>query len=209
MLVSTRFIAPALILMLATSGCADGDPEGDAPPDSDSPTVEEVADLQFMREEEKLARDVYLVLYDEWGLQIFANIAGSEQTHTDAVADMIDLLGLEDPVVDDSVGAFVDPELVHLYADMVAEGLLSSVDALHVGATIEEVDMIDIEDAIERADDPAIIALYESLLCGSRNHLRAFTTQLANAGHPYVVQFLDPAEVEAILTAPREVCATP
>jgi hypothetical protein len=122
---------------------------------------------------------------------------------------MIDVLGLEDPVVDDTVGVFVDPHLVELYDELMTAGMLSSVDALHVGATIEEVDMIDINAAVERADNPAIIALYESLLCGSRNHLRAFTAQLANAGHPYEAQFMEPAEVAAIVDAPRETCMTP
>jgi len=32
---------------------------------------EEIDSLVFMREEEKLARDVYIKLYDLWGLQIF------------------------------------------------------------------------------------------------------------------------------------------
>ena len=33
---------------------------------------EERSGLIFMREEEKLARDVYSVLYDKWGMQIFS-----------------------------------------------------------------------------------------------------------------------------------------
>lgn len=209
MLVSLRFIAVALVLALAIGGCSDGAVAGEGSPGSDSPTSNEIADLQYMREEEKLARDVYLVLHDEWGVQVFSNIASSEQIHTDAVASMIELLGLEDPVVDDTVGVFVDPRLAELYDEMVSEGLRSSVDALHVGATIEEVDMVDIQSAVERADNPAIIALYESLLCGSRNHLRAYTSQLEKAGQAYVAQFLDPAEVEAIVSSLREKCGTP
>jgi hypothetical protein len=209
MLVSLRFIAVALVFALAIGGCSDGAVEDEGLPRADSPTADEIADLQFMREEEKLARDVYLVLDDEWGVQVFFNIASSEQTHTDAVARMIERLELEDPVVDDTIGVFVNLQLDALYDQMVTEGLQSSVDALHVGATIEEVDMIDIQAAVERADDPEIIALYESLLCGSRNHLRAFTSNLENAGHPYVAQFLDPTEVEAIISSPRETCGTP
>ena len=209
MLVSLRFLPAALFLALAIGGCSDGAAESDELPRAESSTADEVADLQYMREEEKLARDVYLVLFDAWGVQTFTNIASSEQTHTDAVARMIERLEFEDPVVDDTIGVFVNLQLDALYDQMVTEGLQSSVDALHVGATIEEVDMIDIQAAVERADDPEIIALYESLLCGSRNHLRAFTSNLENAGHPYVAQFLDPTEVEAIISSPRETCGTP
>ncbi len=207
MLLSYRIIIAAVALSIG--GCADGFVEGDASPRSGSPSAEEAADLQFMREEEKLARDVYLVLYAEWGLNVFANIANSEQTHTDAVASMIEQLGLEDPVVDDSVGVFVDPKLIALYEQMITLGRVSSVGALRVGATIEEVDMVDIEAAIDRADDPDIIALYELLLCGSRNHLRAYMKQLTSTGELYVAQFLDPVEFEAIVVAERESCPAP
>ena len=39
-------------------------------------TDDEAAALAYLREEEKLARDVYLTLADTWQLPIFANIAG-------------------------------------------------------------------------------------------------------------------------------------
>ncbi|MBW2510199.1 MAG: DUF2202 domain-containing protein [Deltaproteobacteria bacterium] len=205
MLASTRFVILAIALALSMSACSDGG--GSQSQDPLSP--EEIADLQYMREEEKLARDVYLVLYAEWGSQVFSNIASSEQTHTDAVANTIERVGIEDPVVDDTIGVFVDPRLAELYEDMVSEGSRSLIAALRVGATIEEVDMVDIQAAIDRAETPAIIELYESLLCGSRNHLRAFTDELESAGEPYDAQFLDPAEVEAIISSPREQCRTP
>ncbi len=204
MLASRFWFVLAFVFALGIAACSDA---GVAPPES-SLSSEEIMDLQYMREEEKLARDVYLVLHDEWGLQIFSNIASSEQTHTDAVANTIERVGIEDPVVDDTIGVFVDPRLAKLYQEMVDEGMSSVINALHVGATIEEVDMVDIQSAIDRAEAPAIIALYESLLCGSRNHLRAFTAELESAGQPYVAQFLDPSEVEAIVSSPREQCDT-
>jgi hypothetical protein len=40
---------------------------------------EEAAGLAYMREEEKLAHDVYLALYEQWGSTIFRSIASSEQ----------------------------------------------------------------------------------------------------------------------------------
>ena len=102
----------------------------------------------------------------------------------------------------------MDPRLVALYQEMVNDGVESSIAALHVGATIEEVDMVDIQSALDRTDTEAIISLYESLLCGSRNHLRAFTSELESAGQPYEAQYLEPTEVEAIISSPREQCGT-
>ncbi len=63
-------------------------------------TAAEEEGLLFMREEEKLARDVYLVLFDKWGLRVFENIAESEQRHMDAVLYLLGKYGLDDPARD-------------------------------------------------------------------------------------------------------------
>lgn len=200
MATSTRFVLLALASAFTSGACSGG---GSA---SDSLSDDEIADLQYMREEEKLARDVYLTLDSQWALQVFSNIASSEQTHTDAVASTMERFGVEDPVVDDTIGVFVEPRLAELYDELLTLGMTSSLDALYVGATIEEVDMVDIQSALDRTDEPAIITLYESLRCGSRNHLRSFASELESAGDPYVAQYLDPSELEAILSSPSEQC---
>ncbi len=56
------------------------------------------SDLIQLREEEKLARDVYLYLYTHWNQWIFSNIAKSEQQHMDAVKGLLDKYDIEDPV---------------------------------------------------------------------------------------------------------------
>ncbi|WP_419592839.1 DUF2202 domain-containing protein, partial [Thiolapillus sp.] len=66
----------------------------------------EAATLVFMREEEKLTRDVYITLYDQWEHPVFNNISGSEQRHMDSMKSKIDKYGLVDPVTDDTVGIF-------------------------------------------------------------------------------------------------------
>jgi len=167
-------------------------------------TVLEADNLVFMREEEKLARDVYLTMYEAWGLNIFSNIAASEQTHTDAVAEMLDKYKLSDPVVDDRTGIFINQELANLYDTLLARGYLSSLDALKVGALIEEVDMVDLKRAIEETDNEDIQVLYENLLSGSRNHLRAFVGLIEDQGIVYEAQFLTQEEVDAIVDSPIE-----
>ena len=164
----------------------------------------EVDDLMYMREEEKLARDVYLTMFDAWGLAVFDNIAASEQTHTDSVKDMIEKYRLADPVVDDTVGVFVNQELATLYAKLIARGAQSSLEALHVGAFIEEVDMVDLARAIEATDNPDIRQLYDNLMSGSRNHLRAYVGQIEDLGVVYEAQYLSQDEVDAIVDSPVE-----
>ena len=166
---------------------------------------EEEQSLLFMREEEKLARDVYLTFHEEWGKPVFANIAESEQTHTDAVADKIEKYGLPDPVVDDTVGAFVNSFLLEKYYELVAKGRLSELDALRVGAFIEELDIIDLQESIEKTDEADLQELYSNLMRGSRNHLRAFVELIEDAtGEDYQAQLLDQDTVEAIVNTALE-----
>jgi hypothetical protein len=166
---------------------------------------DEIHDLYFMREEEKLARDSYWLLGDEWGLTIYDNISKSEQQHMDAIKNLLDRYQLEDPVEDEYLpGGFVDPKLQELFAFLMDWGHQSLMDGLYVGAAIEETDIIDIQHAIERADHADIIATYESLVCGSRNHLRAFVGQIELRGDIYTPLILPEAELEVIINTPME-----
>lgn len=155
--------------------------------------------LLWMREEEKLARDTYLTLHDTWGLNVFSNIARSEQRHMDALRTQLDLFGLQDPVLDDSIGVFNDATLSGLYLDLTGRGAVSSLEALQVGAYIEELDIADLWEAIDQTDEPSLISTYENLLSGSRNHLRSFVSQIASTGTAYEAQYLTQEQVEAIV----------
>jgi len=159
----------------------------------------EIADLVFMREEEKLARDVYLTLYNTWGLQVFNNIAASEQMHTDSIKGLLDAYGIADPVVGDTVGVFTNPELQVLYNQLVATGSTSLVDALKVGAAIEEIDILDLYEAMAETAQPSILQVYSSLLAGSENHLRSFVSTLSAQGVDYAPQYLSVDTYSAII----------
>lgn len=136
---------------------------------------EEIDGLILMREEEKLARDVYLELYDIWGQQIFLNIANSESTHTNAVKLLLDKYNLTDPVTGDTRGVFTNQDLNELYASLVETGSTSLLDSLIVGATVEDLDIYDLQRLNEISDNQDITAVYDNLEKGSRNHLRSFT----------------------------------
>jgi hypothetical protein len=155
--------------------------------------------LLLMREEEKLARDTYITLYEAWALNTFNNISKSEQKHMDAVLTQLNRYGLADPVEDDTVGVFTNQTLATYYDDLVTQGEASLMDALHVGAYIEELDIYDLWDAIEMTDEASLISTYENLLAGSRNHLRAFVNQITSRGTDYVAQYLTQDQVEAIV----------
>lgn len=140
-------------------------------------TQEQIDGLVFMYQEEKVARDVYDVLGDVWGVNVFDNIQQSEQRHMDAVKSLLIKYNIPVPVLSDTVGLFELNELQEMYDALIARGKSSLTEALQVGVDIEVTDIADLEEHL--IDAPAdIAAVYENLLAGSQNHLAAFTRLL-------------------------------
>jgi hypothetical protein len=197
--------------------------------DATSSTLDqaEALHLVFMREEEKLARDVYMTLSSLYpDSQVFVNIGeGSEQTHTDMVRDQLEAYAIEDPNPDTnnlptSIGVYTGEEFgtyfTEKYAYLTELGSRSELDALYVGAFIEELDMHDIvecPDYIEETDngiddcgmnytdEAPLINAYSSLVDGSKNHLRSFVGRIETiiGEGNYVAQVISQEEVDEIL----------
>jgi len=185
----------ALSVSILTVGCSDADPvssaeinagaqsfakDGALDGGSDAVTAgtisaEEREDLLFMREEEKMARDIYIMMYQRWGTRVFDNISKSEATHMAAILNLLERYGIPDPVGANGVGVFTDENLQQLYDQLLERGNTSLQEALEVGVVIEETDIADLKAAIARADNRDITRVYTNLLAASQNHLSAFT----------------------------------
>lgn len=165
-------------------------------------TQEEIEALVFMREEEKLAQDVYLTLYEMWGLKNFQNIARSETKHMQAVLNLMDHYQVEDPAVNNGQGEFVNTGLQPLYDQLIQQGSISLNEALKVGAAIEEIDILDLRLRIDQTSKENIINVYQNLLRGSENHLRSFVKNLQQrTGEVYVPQYLSQSGYEEIASS--------
>ena len=185
----------------------------------------EASHLTYMREKEKLARDVYLT-FAKWypDQKVFANIATkSEQAHTDTMRDKLAQYNIDDPNPDtnnlpESLGVFSKDSEWGWYFDgkfktLTAQGSASELEALKVGAFIEELDMHDIADCpqvmVENGYDApcglnytkeiGLINAYNFLIDGSERHLRAYVGQIDATGKPYEPQVLTQDEFDAIL----------
>lgn len=170
-------------------------------------TAAEAADLAFMREEEKVARDLYVAFREAWENPVFAAIATSEQSHMNAMLRLLRKYALPDPAAGKLLGEFVNEVLAALYAGLLERGLASEAQALLVGGLVEEVDIADLKEAIARTTKADIRLAYENLACGSRNHLRAFARSYTFlTGIPYAAQSMSAAEVGAILDDAPERC---
>jgi len=175
--------------------------------------TDEIVGLKYMREEEELARDLYMAIYNTKGLTVFNTISTkSETVHAQKMLDLLNTYGEADP----STGipsTYTDPALQSLYdllLNMSTGATSTDLDALMVGALVEETDISDINDrkALVQPVHALIIQTYDNLLCGSRNHLRSFVSQVELlTGQPYVAQVpVLAAEVAAILGSPSERC---
>lgn len=160
--------------------------------------------LRYMREEEKLARDVYRQLEIKWGARLFGNISRAEETHIASVKTLLDTYKLDDPAAANPAGKFTNKDLQKLYADLVSKGSKSRVDALQVGCLIEELDIKDLQDRSAQTQRPDIKSVYDNLTRGSRNHLRAFYGALKQAGGSYTPAHLSKTAFDQIVSSPME-----
>jgi hypothetical protein len=154
--------------------------EGDIPPGE--LTEAERDGLIHMRLEEKVARDVYIVMGNLYNHQVFLTIQLSEQKHMDAMKKLLTKYNVEDPVTTDEVGVFSDPDFQALYDQFILQGQVSLHEALLVGKAIEELDITDLSYQLSFVDNPDIINVYNNLLAASQSHLFAFNKCLIVTG---------------------------
>jgi len=172
----------------------------------ESVSAAEQASLIYMREEEKLAHDVYAqfnTLYSGY-TRVFGNISTSELTHSESVRQLLVRYSLTDPAATTAAGVFQNATLQGLYTQLVTTGAVSYVEGLKVGAAIEELDMVDINTAMLQVDNQDIRLVYGNLLKGSRNHLRSYVNTLASQSVSYVPQYMATADYTAIVTTAIE-----
>uniref|UniRef100_UPI0032163D6F DUF2202 domain-containing protein n=1 Tax=uncultured Draconibacterium sp. TaxID=1573823 RepID=UPI0032163D6F len=162
---------------------------------------EEKTGLLKMLEEEKLARDVYLYLYEKYAEPVFQNIASSEQSHVNAVLSLLEGYEVLYPELGDA-GVFTDPAFTTLYNDLTSQGDASLEAALKVGATIEDLDIADLMELLDEVANADVIRVYTNLLNGSQNHMRAFIRVLASLGvTDYTPVYISEEVFVAILAA--------
>ncbi|MFO7882807.1 MAG: DUF2202 domain-containing protein [Kosmotogaceae bacterium] len=181
-------IAISMVILLAIGGLAA------------TLSDEEISGILLMREEEKLARDVYLELYELWELRVFNNIAKAEQTHMDRMAYLVEQYNLQDPV-QEGEGIFTDNDLQNLYNELVAKGSASMVEAIKVGMLIEELDIKDLLELMEQTENDELLFVYSNLERGSEKHLSAFNRQLEKYNASYDYQYISGEFANEILSS--------
>jgi hypothetical protein len=161
----------------------------------------EKSGILLMREEEKMARDVYQTLNEKWDQMPFVHISESEIRHMAEMKLLIDKYKLQDPVekTADKRGEYENQMLKSLYEELTASGKTSLEAAFRAGAKVEEVDIRDLKEAMARTSNEEIKSTYTYLVRASENHLRAFVRNLKRLGVDYTPVVMDKKEFEAII----------
>ncbi len=148
----------------------------------------DIESIQFMREEEKLAHDVYIFYAEQYNVPIFRNISRSEADHQKAIMWLMNKYNIED-LSKEKAGEFNNRELQQMYDELTQATTL--IDALKAGALIEEQDILDLENHLKKTDNTDVKRVYTNLLRASENHLRAFSRNLFRRGVEYQPKILN------------------
>ena len=164
-----------------------------------APVMAHAADnATLIAQDEKLAPDVYQKLYQRWQHPVFLNISQSESRH---LASVERLRGAA--LLISAAGKFSDPDTQSLYNNLMTKGEKSLIDALQVGATIEDKDIFDLNNAIASSNNPREQQVYNNLLRGSYKHLNAFVRTLHAEGSDYQAHYLSQKDYDEILNNKR------
>ncbi len=164
----------------------------------------EKARILFIREEEKLAYDVYQTMFDIYGVNVFQNIPNSELSHMEAMLTIIKKYNLTDPMETTARGIYANPVLQSLYTQLVSQGRVSLLAAYQVGATIEDLDISDLNTSLTVTNNQDVRLVYDFLSKGSRNHLRSFYKNIKNLNGTYTPIYITQSEFDAIVNSAME-----
>ena len=148
-------------------------------------TMEEVKkSLEYMYEEERLAKEVYLSIYQKQPVrQLYRIATNSETRHISAVEALARKYGVR--LYPQRVGVYRNPHIQSLFNSLYAKGVRSQKDALEVGCMVEVTDVEDLNRYIataQRAGASDVVQTYEFLRRGSYNHYWAFDRGLKSLG---------------------------
>ena len=201
--IRTNLFIFGLPFLLAVFSC-NNDDSSVADLNNTNLTNDDNAALLFMLEEEKLARDTYTYLGDLWNINQFSNIKKSEQSHMNAVIGLLDQYDISYSLL--AYGEFNNPDIQKLYDQFIEYGSENKANALEVGANIEDLDIVDLAKFIDATTNSAMIQVFESLQCGSRNHLRSFVNAIELSGNTYEPQYLTQEDYTLIINDSQEQC---
>ncbi len=164
-------------------------------------TPAEAGYLQFLREEEKVAHNVYEVLYAIWNEPSFLEIMSEEAEHMEVLKHLLKQKDIPDPLegIETDNGIFTRPALKKMFEDLTAQGARSVTEAYKVAAIFEETDIRDLTNRFNATQDPDVREVYDELIHASEHHLRTCVQNLKRLGYAYPPTVLPREDYERII----------
>jgi len=162
-------------------------------------TANEIEFLYAVREDEKLARDVYNYFFEKYELRTFSNISKAEVTHITAVERLFYFYSINYPAVGPA-GQFNDSARKEYYDNLVNKGV-TALEAFKSTTYLEEKDIADYTSVLKDVQNPNIKVVIENLIKGSMNHLKSSYRQVIALGGTYTPAFLTQEKFDEIINS--------
>ncbi len=145
-------------------------------------SIHEEMAMEYLRENEKFARDFYLEMFDIWNDEIFSKMAEAEEVHMETVLCLLEKYEIKDPAAGLKIGEFKNQEMAELFPRLIERGSKSLADAFAAGSMLEVwnlCDLMNCEKCLNSADLNAVVTEFKR---STRNHIRVMHANLKGYG---------------------------
>ncbi|MDD3034385.1 MAG: DUF2202 domain-containing protein [Bacteroidales bacterium] len=160
-------------------------------------TASEIEYIYAVREDEKLAGDLYSAFFEMYKIKTFENIAKAEINHMKATERLLEYYGITYPVAGDK-GKFENPVRQALYDSLLQKGS-TALEAFKVMAQYEEYNIVQYKADLAVITNENLKIVIENLEKGSENHFKATIRQITALGGTYSAQVMTQEEYSAII----------
>lgn len=167
---------------------------------TDPLTADEIEFLFAMREDEKMAKDLYTAFGAQYPTAVqFSRIATAEATHVAAIETMLTYYEVSFPALTPA-GVFADAEKQAQYDAFLAQGTTIQ-GAFEVMALLEEENIAAYKAVEATATNANIKLILANMVRASSNHLKAAVRQLTILGITYTPTHLDQATFDEVISS--------
>lgn len=170
--------------------------------DATSPlTADEIEFLYAMREDEKLARDLYAYFWTRYPTapQI-QRISKAEESHIAAIETVLDYYEISYPAMS-APGVFEDSTRQALYDELALKSE-TMLEAFQTMAFVEDRDLFAYKMVQSQITNANLSLLIENMIKASTNHLKAAIRQIFVRDGSYTSIYLSAEEYDAIIKLP-------
>ncbi len=154
-----------------------------------------------------MTHDIYTYTYSKYNILAFQNIANSESRQKTAVLANMERLNLKDPLDGSALEEeFKIPDIQTLYTELIARVDQSQQETILAGLYIEHLDIRYLQNIITETNDTALVSVYRSLICGSKNHMISFEGLASFLGLTFTSEIITQAEYDLIISSPQTTC---